>query len=55
MKEVKIKNRKAISSDWGKPFYYESSKERHQAERKALAHETLQKKRGIKKPRKKKE
>lgn len=52
MKEVIIKGKKAIQSDWGKNFYYQSHNDKHQAERKALAHETLQKQRGIKKPRK---
>lgn len=54
MKEVIIKgNKKAIQSDWGKLFYYMSQADKHQAERKATAHEALQKQRGIKKPRKK--
>lgn len=52
MKEVFVGNKKAIQSDWGKNFYYLSKADKHQAERKALAHETLQKQRGIKKPRK---
>lgn len=52
MKEVIIKGKKAIQSDWGKKFYYLSTADKHQAERKALAHEALQKQRGVKKPRK---
>jgi len=53
MEEVVLRNKKAIKSDWGKLFYYRSASDKTQAQRLAIAHESLMKQNEDKKPRKK--